>query len=286
MNQEFHVDYDTFFELRRERIIRHYSPPTIFHQRFGDSPYEYKLWMNIESTKVTTFISIEDSSERADFENNKIQYSGKMQYPKSLELRSHDFSDSSKWSSLNDSSYITDLEAGYVYRLKRVLLTTDKDSSVPNGNQIKMAIWTSLSASCPDIGSTRTAYGMAHEPPILVGQNVQSGWIEIAPDFQAFKQHVYFSNFAPQYVVTEFTYDTIEDLSVQAEQTVYKNTMKLEFPYMKNGIRDILFRTSLKERVELFISGDTELNRPSRMLESGFDVPSICAFMFDKYEEF
>lgn len=282
--REFRVDYERFFDLRRERVIKKFAPPTVFFKEYDNG--EYDIWMNIEGTMICCFLNSFDTGLISDFESTKKQYCGKMNYPKSLELRSHDFANETSWNNPSDSSYITDLENGFVFRLKRILLTTDKDSEIANNSNIKMCIWTGINGACPNKGISRTPYGASSEPPVLVGQNVQSGWLEIAPTYQAFKQHIYFLDFIPQYIVTEFTYPTIEDLSVQAEQTVYNNTMKLEFPYMKNGIRDILLRTSMNERIELFIDSDTKLNRPNRMLETGFDVPSICAFMFDKYEEF
>lgn len=236
---------------------------------YKDSGDSYSLFVELQNIIITSDV-IKDSDNGLDFDTNRKPFSNKIVSPAVLEIKSHDFCDPTNWIySPENSLYCIQPLPGKSIKLQRAQVVCDKAIDL-NTQQVHFILWESILAPCPNYvsGTVTAASG--------------EGWVAVyptPPDVQEVEVRIYLSDGYPLYKATVFTYNSIQDLLIKSTQAdVGSNLYCLSYNYYLNNT-NVCFRSSLNERLELFLSGDTPLLTPNS---------EFCraTFMFDSYDEF
>lgn len=127
------------------------------------------------------------------------------------------------------------------------------------------------------IGATVTLYSL------VVSQNkmISGFWFSgETNDPQEVSVYVYMLSGIPQYQVSDFSFESIEDFKDKANMTLDGNTCRFTYPYMEYGVF-ISLRSSLNERIEAYMSDDNELSLPALTTDK-----SIICMVIKEYNEF
>lgn len=276
MTDEILLPYSDILTLRKQLRFKSKIPAILYYDQTIDG---YNIW--IRDLGATHLANITDSGEIASFESSVKPFCNKLDIPASKIIRTHDFSDNTSWQNgTNNSIYCIAPESGKDVIVSEIKGKTHKDLTFGTGQEFELVIWQGITAACPTYNNEKTSYG---SPLYNPGQGVLTGWYKAYPsanDEQEVGVFVYFDNNVPQYMVTEFCFYSLDDFKDKAEYREDGDSLRFKYPFVDYGVF-VNLRSSMNERIELFVNDDNEITRPE-----GSNIKSTVAAVILEYNEF
>lgn len=266
------VTYSEMLDLRRKICNRDTIAPVLYSSKVGS---EYILTMQDNNFSLETVVT---GTDITDFEANRLQYCNKLFIPDIVEKVTHDFADNTMWLyGTSNSFYPVFPDSGKLLRVKRFLVKFDKGATLTQ--DVKMCLWQTVDGTAVPAmtNNSATVYGVA---PFFNPPTTYTGWYKYYPpvnDPQEVEVWLYMNNGTAQYKVSAFTYSTLEEIRLKAEDKIVGNYIIAEYNYKNMGISMSLC-SSLNERIEIYLSNDTQITAPN-------SVKCVCSVMLDSLDE-
>lgn len=266
------VHYADFLSLRRQIEIETGVGPIVFSSPATDG---FRIWLNHDNTDICTTAEGVDAT---DFEDNRQVYANKINWPVPDQVNSHDFSDDSDWVDAPSSLYCFAPASGKRARLTKINGILDKGTDVSSTKYLQMTSWFSIDGTaCPAFApGTPTAFG---SPLFNPGGGVYTGWLKQQYDSkQDYATWVHLTNGVPDYGLRHYVWDSLTVLKLRAgDFKQIDNSLNLFYSFFGNNDYFEL-RSSLNERLEVWIETDTALSSPN-------SVGCRFAVYFSLYDE-
>ena len=261
---EIKISYSEILEIRRQNHKK------LFYQEYGQ---DYALWLSSDGFDLSCEIA-KGSADATDFETYRKAFCNKPIDITSETVFTHDFSDDTTWTATDNSVDFIEPPTGKALCLHHATIVCDKDLDFDD-NSLIFVVWSGLTEPCPTVGTTRTAYN-----DVAFNPGISAGWVLNAKPWsqQEVNQYIHLSIAGvPEYACTVFEYSSIDELIAKSDFSFYGDRLHAKFDFLF----PVKMRASMKERIETFSDGDTEiisLSTPS--------VPSRATFVMGSVDEF
>jgi hypothetical protein len=266
------LPYLDFLKIRRQIEIEEGVSPPVFYSPVTDG---YRIWFEHNSSSILTTA---EGDNATDFETYRMAYCNKISWPLPDQVNSHNFCDSADWVETPSSLYCFKPSAGKRARLKQINGVLDAGVDIGPSKYLQMTSWFSIDGTvCPNFEpGTVTPFGTPLFDPY---QNVNSGWYPQQYDSkQDYVTWVWLEYGVPTYGLRHYVWDSLTKLKLRA-QNFTKTATEINLFYSFFNTNDFFeMRSSLKERLEVWIEGDTALATPN-------GIGAFFAVYFSLYDE-
>jgi hypothetical protein len=290
--------YNDFFRARRRFLFRDLISPVVYYTKAirqdpedpEETISEYTLSMNDGNHTLITAVT---QDNLINFETTKKTFCQEVNEPATIELISHDFSNTSDWVHGNNNSFfVFNPIPGSTIKLVRGMVICETTTEITPQNPVRFCMWESMgSIPVPEyVVGERTVFG-AEDVLFNPGATppVYTGWYRVKPDMvnpipedmkNEFEVWYYFVNGDvqnPQWKVTSFTYDSLRKVRAKASSKgTFGTELQLAFEYGGYNIQ-VFYRHSMNERIEMYIEGDQPITSAG--------LPVTVSLMFYSYDE-
>lgn len=266
--------YEEIIKYRKNRRFEKNIPPVLFYETLANG-----YILSLVDGNIQMFCRITEESHVSAFESNLMQFCNKQDVPTSKLIKTHDFSNDSTWIfGVGNSMYCFCPDAGKEMILHEVKGRANKNVIFGTGQSFHVSIWQSINANCPECLDEKTPFNDEAFNP-----GAGTGWLKVYPetnDPQEVSVYVYLLLGVPQYQVSDFKFESLEDFKDKANSTIDGNTYRFTYPYTDYGVY-ISLRSSKNERIEVYTSDDAELSFPAETADK-----SIICMVIKEYDEF
>jgi hypothetical protein len=258
------VSYDNIIANRRKQQC------PLF---YNENATGYDIFLSYENITLMTQI-LKGGDDGIAFEAGVKPFCNTLLLPDCPELKTHDFCDSATWiHGSSNSLFCMYPIPGKVLQLRTTRLKMDVNTTFPSNTSVMFNIWEGLTTACPAYQSgVATTFGTSYP------------WVKVHPPADMAPQevsvYVHLNGATPEYKVSTFKFDSLNDIITKAQARQYGSLMLMEFPYYQYDIRSLNLRSSFNDRIEIFLSNDTALDNGAST------VKGEASILFKSFDEF